>query len=221
MKEGQYWEKRYSSGGNSGAYSIAWKWGVIDRYLPELNHVLDIGCGDLNFWEGRDCEDYVGIDISKTVIEKNRKKRPKWQFFCTSGEKRIDGLKKQIVFCLDVLMHVMDTKSFLKILHNLCHYSTEYIFIHTWKNNIFDNRTRLKRFLHYLMKFDIIKALDMLKNIKVKKPQRHRVTDGKYQYFRNLECYLDIFREYGFELLRIEENPDKFGALYIFRKKIS
>ncbi|MFX0141044.1 MAG: hypothetical protein ACFFDN_45820, partial [Candidatus Hodarchaeota archaeon] len=105
--EEQYWEQRYFSGGTSGPGSIgeekAWKWSLIDQFVPDLNHVIDVGCGDLSFWEGRDCADYVGIDISKTIIEKNIKKRPKWQFIHTNAEKRIDGLKKEVVFCLDVL----------------------------------------------------------------------------------------------------------------------
>ena len=85
--------------------------------------MVDVGCGDLSFWVERDCEDYVGIDISSTVIEKNREERPKWQFMYANAKDRVEGLRKETVLCMDLLFHVMDEDSFIKILDNLCHYS--------------------------------------------------------------------------------------------------
>ena len=217
--EEQYWEQRYFTGGTSGPGSVgvekAWKWSLIDQFVPVLDHVLDVGCGDLSFWEGRDCVDYVGIDISKTVIEKNLKKRPTWQFINANAAKRIDGLKKEVVFCLDVLFHIMDTKMLLKILRNLCYYSTDYIFIHTWKNNPFDKKYQIKQLPYYLVNLKHIKTINTLKIIF---DSSNKITDRKYQYFRTLENYLNIFRKNGFKLLKTEENPNKIGALYIFKK---
>jgi len=215
----KYWEQRYSSGGTSGLGSISkakvWKWSVIEQFVPVLNHVVDVGCGDLSFWEGKECIDYVGIDISKTVIGENMKKRPKWLFIHTNSEKRINGIKKEVVFCMDVLFHIMDTKKFLKIIHNLCHYSEKYIFIHTWKNNPFNKRYQIKLFLRYLVNLKITSALYALKDLL---SASKKITDGKYQYFRPIEDYLHVFTEQGFNLLEIKENPDKFGALYIFAR---
>ena len=44
-------------------------------------------------------------------------------------------------------------------------------------------------------------------------------TDGRYQYFRRLEQYIDIFKEHNFILIEKRENPiDNIGALYIFKR---
>ena len=53
-KEAAYWEIHYHLGGTSGAGSVdkyrAWKWEAITTYLPKVEHVVDVGCGDLSFW---------------------------------------------------------------------------------------------------------------------------------------------------------------------------
>ena len=59
-----YWENRYESGGTSGKGSIgqlrAWKWQVIEDYAGPVDDVIDVGCGDLSFLEGKTSEKYTG-----------------------------------------------------------------------------------------------------------------------------------------------------------------
>lgn len=216
--EEQYWEERYFSNGKSGEGSIGvertWKWIVIDSYVPFLNNVLDLGCGDLSFWEGRDCEGYTGVDVSNTIIEKNKKKRPKWNFICANAEKRIMVLKKDVVLCFDVLFHILDNKTYLDILENLCYYSNDFILIHTWIQNPFSNLTQLNKMLKSIFELKPRKTLKAIKMMHVKK----KVTDGKYQYYRKLDNDLEILNRNGFQLLGVEKNPNGIGALYIFRK---
>ncbi len=218
--EGGYWEHRYLSGGTSGLGSVgenkAWKWRLIDQLIPQLDHVIDVGCGDLTFWEGRDCYDYVGIDISETIVKKNQLRRPKWKFICSNAGNRIDGLRKDVVFCLDVLFHIMNENMLLNILKNLCYYSKKYILINTWKNNPFNKHNQIKKIPVLLKNLRFINVLYSFKNLF----GHHRITDGKYQRYHSLESYMHVFRENGFELIRIEENPDKIGALYIFKKSL-
>ena len=82
--EEAYWETRYSLGQNSGEGSGGegrdWKWKVITKLVPKMTSVIDVACGDLRFWEGRIAEEYVGIDISKTIVEENRRKQTNWDF---------------------------------------------------------------------------------------------------------------------------------------------
>lgn len=217
--EEQYWDQRYASGGTSGEGSIGsdgeWKWSVIERYVPFLTNVLDIGCGDLTFWEGRDCENYTGIDISKTIVEVNTKKRPKWKFIHGNAEIRIEGLKKDVVFCFDVLFHIMNTKTYREVLKNICHYSNDFIFIYTWINNPFGTKFQIKKFYKSLLKFKGVRALNSFNKIIAKEI----ITDGKYQYHRSLKDDIKIFKNNDFQLIGVEENPDGVGALYIFRKE--
>ena len=77
--EKEWWERRYAEGRTSGKGSIgrgrAWKWSIIDEFTPEIPSLVDVGCGDLSFWEARFSKSYIGIDIAENIIEENRGKR--------------------------------------------------------------------------------------------------------------------------------------------------
>jgi len=206
VQEYQYWENRYREGGTSGAGSIGefreWKWGIIARHVGKIDDVLDVGCGDLSFWESRDCPKYLGIDISPTVIEHNRRRRPNWQFKVQAAELRLDA-HARIVLCMDVLFHIMEDGSFVRILQNLCEYSTEWIFIHTWSRNPFNVRWALRRLAH-LQISDIDSVLTG--------------SDGKYQKFRDFVNYLPIFEKASFEL--VDRQTKGVGVMYVFRRRV-
>ncbi|HEV2137359.1 MAG TPA: hypothetical protein VGR53_00790 [Nitrososphaerales archaeon] len=137
-KSEEYWEKRYRQGGKSGKGSIGqardWKWSVIDKHVSPVEDVVDIGCGDLSFWEGRTCERYFGIDISPHIIKRNTEKRPGWAFVSWPAEKHLP-LKGRVVLCLDVLFHILDDKTATRIIENLCEYSKEWVVVHAWWRN--------------------------------------------------------------------------------------
>lgn len=160
MKEKRYWDFRYKQGGTSGEGSIgigrAWKWGIIGEairrhspallkldstLMPILSKVIDVGCGDLSFWNVETklaifVEDYIGIDISDTIITKNQEQRINGRKFIVSSSHILNQeLKAPVVFCMDLLFHIMDDMAFIKTLKNLCHYSEDLIFIHSWKYN--------------------------------------------------------------------------------------
>lgn len=205
-----YWKDRYRQGGTSGNGSVgderAWKWKIIDRYIPNLESVVDVGCGDLSFWLGRKHKDYVGVDVSETILKRNESSHPEWRFILASSDKFINGLEKECVFCFDLLFHIMNEDSFVKTLHNICHYSSRYVLIHTWKHNPFSRPYALRKFLEN-PDFLTLKYVVFPSN-----------TDMKYQYFRLLNDYYDIFQKYSFQLLGEHENPNKEGCMYVFKK---
>lgn len=131
----EYWENRYRSGKTSGPGSIGlfreWKWFTIDSYV-EIQSVNDFGCGDLSFWDDRTCGDYLGIDISPTIIELNRKRRPEWSFLCADLCSKLDVSSKQVVFAMDILFHIMDSKKLELFFENCCVSANKFIFIHNW-----------------------------------------------------------------------------------------
>jgi ubiquinone/menaquinone biosynthesis C-methylase UbiE len=216
----EYWDKRYSSGGKSGIGSIGverkWKWNTIDSYVETLDDVLDVGCGDISFWENRDCEKYIGIDISETIIQKNRLERPDWTFICKNAKNRIENLSKDVVLCLDVLFHIMNDTQYREILENLCYYSQKYIIIHTWHKNPFTEINLLKKFTRNIFKLQFGKSMEALKMLF----SEDKHTDGKYQYFRNIETNLNIFEKHGFRLIEVEKNPNGISAMYLFQKSV-
>ncbi len=142
-EEKAYWDDRYARGGTSGQYfnsawlSVAKKrnellWAAIEQEIPELDHIVDVGCGDLRIWGDRDCQDYVGIDISMQILQRNKKKRPHWNFICSPAEEFIPPLTRENVFCFNMIYHILDPENVRKILYNLCRYATKRIFIYTW-----------------------------------------------------------------------------------------
>ncbi len=139
------WNVHYRLGGSSGLGSVglsrSWKWSVIGKHVARVDEVVDVGCGDLSFWEGRDCLHYVGIDSSSYIIKKDRLNRPNWSFVESRGERSL-AVSGRVVFCLDVLFHVLDDDVFELIIKNLCAYSSEWIFVHTWyKNRLGDKKS--------------------------------------------------------------------------------
>lgn len=186
----EYWEQRYVSGGTSGLGSIGdageWKWSVIDREISFIDSVIDLGCGDLTFWEGRaPPKNYVGIDISSTVIGRNRLKWPHAQFKVGDIAVRdpdIEEKSYEVGLCLDVLFHIMSDKDYLSTLSNLSSYVEKNIVISTWSSN----------------------------------PIRTGgVTDGTYQYYRPPSSFIEPLREDGW-ILTYEGHRGKVNAIYIF-----
>jgi hypothetical protein len=222
-KEESYWDKRYKSGGTSGAdprgENRNWKWSIITEFLPANSHIIDIGCGDLSFWEGRECEDYTGIDISSTVVEQNRTKRPGWQFIVSPAERRIEGLHRECVFCFGMLFHIMECTTYVSILENLCYYSTNYIFVYNWIRNpwaSYGKRRLVADFCRHISRLHLGSVAFTLQAL-ISTPH----TDGKYQYFRPLEGYMHVFEANEFHLIDTRECFDGVGAMYIFQNSSS
>lgn len=181
----------------------------VEVTMPEnylvLPKVVDVGCGDLVFWRSESLrlahplswhthgimrtEEYVGIDIVESVITRNRRNAVEgWSFIASPAQVLQRGLKAPVVFCIDLLFHIMDDMEFIQILKNLCHYSEDLIIIHGWKNN------------------------------PLRGMPPDGTTDGVYQKYRPLEAYLGIFMNRDFKLVDEYLNPNKIGGLYVFKR---
>ena len=100
MIEEKFWNKKYAEGGISGQGSIGkyrtWKWVKIREVIGNFRDVIDVGCGDLRFWEhpiankilNKRRFKYLGIDISNEIINRNRKFAPKLTFICAPSHDR-------------------------------------------------------------------------------------------------------------------------------------
>ena len=199
--EKKFWNKKYEDGGISGLGSIgkyrSWKWVRIKEVIGDFKSVIDMGCGDLRFWEHpiankmvKNQEDfkYLGIDISDFIIEKNKVFAPKFEFICAPSNVA-QGRQAEVILCLDLLFHIMDDVNFEMTLEHLCSSSENWIVIYTWTRNPFEHQ--------------------------------YRFTDGKSQYFRKLGKYKYIFDGHGFRLYQSFEVPyDNFGRLYFFKREI-
>jgi 2-polyprenyl-3-methyl-5-hydroxy-6-metoxy-1,4-benzoquinol methylase len=199
-----YWERHYADGGRSGEGSInearTWKQNILKEYNVFDESIIDIGCGDLEFWENWFPANYTGIDISKSIIHRNKMMYPGRNFICSSSADAQD-IQANVVTCFDVLFHIMDEDDYIKTIENIVKYSTKYIFIYTWYRNPFEsiwNRFVWKKPFHFNM-----------------------ITDGKYQYYRPFGKpeYQKPMYDAGFSLCDYRQDERwKYGAMYIYEK---
>jgi len=208
-----YWEARYRGGDSSGQGSIGaareWKWQIIHSYVENIDEVIDVGCGDLSFWEDKDCPSYLGLDVSPTIIQRNMHKRPHWEFLVSKAEDKIPGRTARIVFCFDLLFHVMTDDTYYQILENLCAYAREWIFISTWSKNPF-GLLRFGHSYHLLMSGYLGGAFRMLFLPRIS-------SDRQYQRYRKFNPSIFIanrFRPLGRHLAE-----RSISEIWVFRKQ--
>ncbi len=221
----EYWEARYGAGGTSGTGSVgairAWKWSVIDHFVGALDDVFDVGCGDLSFWEGRDCPKYLGIDLSDTILRRNRRARPTWAFVRADAAGRL-RVHARIVLCMDVLFHVLEESRYRSILENLGAYSDEWLFVCTWNRNPFAaGWSRVRSALPRLgwvgcPGFLALHPLHVVRSI-----VRGPVSDGSHQRYHSFDASIDAFRKTGLSLVAKHPSPFDAGinAIYVFRRQ--
>jgi len=124
-------------------------WKAVKGILPEVNHIIDVGCGDLKIWGDRDCEDYVGIDYVMEILQKNKNRHPHWTFIYSDAADYVPGYVRENVFCFNMVYHVMDIRRFEQTLINLCRYSSKRILIYTWIVNPFHPATSDGKYQRY------------------------------------------------------------------------
>jgi SAM-dependent methyltransferase len=196
------WDDHYKSGGKSGdpadyAKSREWKKDIIRKYCDlKTESVLDVGCGDLQFWDGVLPTRYTGIDISRSIIAENRIRHPSMNFFAMDATIAMIA-PSDAVICFDMLWHIIYDTDYECIMRNLKNNATKTLFIFTWSSN--PTKDDLWAFI-----------VSEICNIK----------RGGYQKYRDfLKIAMPIFGD-DFELVETVQNPVwSFASMYVFRRK--
>ena len=184
----EYWETRYSKGihgGKSGPGSVGenrtWKWSIIDRFIDVKEaDVLDIGCGDLSFWEGRTCKSYLGLDFSPTIIQRNKLRNPEWKFI--QGDASVNhNFQADIVFCFDMLFHIMSDDVYFDILRNLSKWTNKWLFIYTWHERYFNDEPTDGKYQYFR---PLQKHLEYLSPLKLVTVEKHDEIGSMYVFSR-------------------------------------
>lgn len=138
-----YWDARYSIGRRSSVYEGILKvrehmWAMIPQPLPD--YVIDYGCGDTRFWlAGQYCDltpEYVGIDSSSVGLNWVRKTlRPDAIFHHGNWEVLLELSASPMVFCVDVLFHILDDEEYVDTIQALCRVSSCYLFMTAHAHN--------------------------------------------------------------------------------------
>lgn len=114
-----FWDARYredlalGSGAGSRGEHLDRKRRMLQNLIAGLRprSIIDVGCGDIEATRELAFDgDYLGIDVSPYIVERNRQLRPGWSFrqgdFVALAKEH--ALEADLVVCLDVLIHQHD-----------------------------------------------------------------------------------------------------------------
>lgn len=132
-----YWDQRYSQGGNSGSGSYnelaQFKAKVIQNLVDQhhIQNVIEFGSGDGNQLKYISYPKYSGYDISPTAIKKCQ------ELFKNDLTKKFDTLnnysdeKADLSLSLDVIYHLVEDSVYFKHLTTLFESSTKFVLIYS------------------------------------------------------------------------------------------
>lgn len=136
---GDYWERRYISGGGSGPGSYnrlaQFKADIVNSLLNKykINNVIEWGCGDGNQLSLIRYPNYLGIDVSAYSIEicRQRYVEDKTKQFLTLGE--VESLIDQfeLSISLDVIYHLVEENVYQQYMDRLFTSSNQYVCIYS------------------------------------------------------------------------------------------
>jgi hypothetical protein len=178
-----YWEKRYSKGGNSGAGSYnnlaLFKASIINNFVDinNINSVIEWGSGDCNQLSLAKYKNYIGYDVSKAAIKICQKKfnNDTTKTFIYMGENFSNDKKADLSMSLDVIYHILEDNVFNSYMINLFNSSNKYVCIYSsnvekpwakhvrhrkftdWIKKYISNEWKLKEYIPNKYPFDIKK----------------------------------------------------------------
>lgn len=139
FNSGKYWEKRYKNGGNSGEGSYGklkdFKTEIINNLIKDYNlsTSIEMGCGDGNQLSDFNFKNYVGLDVSETIINKCKhlyKDDPTKEFYHINEYRR--SVDFDVSLSLDVLYHLIEDNVYKNYLNDLFNYSNNLVIIYSF-----------------------------------------------------------------------------------------
>ncbi|MHA2857024.1 methyltransferase domain-containing protein [Paenibacillus lautus] len=157
-----FWESHYINGNNSGTGSYAhlaeFKAMIINSFLDQekINTVIEFGCGDGNQLSLMEYKKYVGVDVSKSIINKNKDKygTDKNKLFYTTEEKdKYFSQKYDLALSLDVIFHLTEEDVYEQYMHDLFASSQKYIIVYSSNHEEFTvwPEFRHRKFMRYVL----------------------------------------------------------------------
>ena len=133
----EYWESRYSTGGDSGVGSYGqfaeFKADVLNEFVAaqRVQSVIEFGCGDGNQLSLADYPSYVGFDVSGTAIHKCKerfKKDPHKSFRLMS---EYQGEVAELALSLDVIYHLVEEAVFEDYMRTLFAGASRFVIVYS------------------------------------------------------------------------------------------
>ena len=180
-----YWEKRYSLGGNSGqgsyGKSAEFKSEILNKFVREncISSVTEYGCGDGNQLTYADYPQYIGLDISKQAVEFSSElflEDSSKNFFVYDPNDFKTNQQKfaaDLVLSLDVIYHLVEDEVYRKYLENVFNSARKYVVIYSSNEEIprmvYSRHVRHRNFTRHIEEwFPAWELKDTLKNNQLK-----------------------------------------------------
>lgn len=132
----KYWEERYVNGGNSGngsyGFLAEYKKDFLNQFIVENNikSLLEYGCGDCNQLGMIECDQIIGVDVSKTAIDICKKLLPNSEFI-TIQKGFFPKLKTDLLLSLDVIYHLIEDDVYEEYMTNIVNHGSEFLIIYS------------------------------------------------------------------------------------------
>lgn len=141
FSSGNYWDKRYRSGGNSGPGSYghlaAFKADVLNRFVQNhaISSVIEFGCGDGNQLALAQYPTYIGYDVSPVAVKLCRERfaRDESKQFFLSDE--YGGGHADLALSLDVIFHLTEDAIFYQYMRRLFGAAHRFVIIYSSNQN--------------------------------------------------------------------------------------
>ena len=156
-----YWEKRYISGGNSGAGSYnrlaQFKADYLNDFVArhDIKSVVEFGSGDGAQLVLADYPTYVGIDVSRTAIAETRSRfgEDVSKAFYHSSEVPAD-LSADLSLSLDVIYHLVEDETFDAYMRALFDAASRFVIIYSSNQDTprVDAHVRQRKFTPWIEK---------------------------------------------------------------------
>ena len=142
-----YWQRRYSSGGNSGAGSYhklaKFKAEVLNGFVTDkrIESIIEYGCGDGNQLKLLAYPSYTGFDVSPEAIAQCNKifSNDKTKTFSLMDD--YAGKSAQLTLSLDVIYHLVEDDVFFAYMDRLFDTSEKFVIIYSSNT---DNQKKLQ-----------------------------------------------------------------------------
>lgn len=141
LQSGEFWNSIYLAGGTSGTGSYNrladFKAEIVNAFLEEkqIQTVAEIGCGDGNQLSLIHYPHYVGIDVSRVIVEKDRLKFQDYSNYCfyhslTERERYIHQ-RFDMTISMDVIFHLLEEDVFRAYMDDLFTMADKYVVIYS------------------------------------------------------------------------------------------
>lgn len=138
FSSGKYWENRYAKGDNSGDGSYGrlaeFKADVINEFVKEhsVKSAVELGCGDGHQLSLINYPEYIGLDVSGSIIDycKNKYKDDESKSFMVHKAGQVSQ-KSDLALSLDVIYHLVEKNVYTQYLKDLFSLSDKYVIIYS------------------------------------------------------------------------------------------